>query len=117
LPNLDEPNPLYGTGGCNQPYFTFNQLLKQANINGDKTLHNPCDGEAIIGSGNRYYHQRPTLEWSHAHQWARVGIFEGSTPSVALIGSPESQVNGIPFAGQCSVGGTLYTGNTFPAGV
>ena len=113
--NRDEPNPLYGIGGCNQRYFTFNQLLKQANVNGDKTLQNPCDAEAIIGSGNRYYHQRPTLEWSHAHPWARVGIFNGTTPDVALIGSPESQVNGIPFSGQCSVGGTLYTGNTFPA--
>ncbi len=113
--NQDEPNPLYGTGGCNQPYFYFHQLLKEANVNGDKTIHNPCDGEAIVGSGNRYYHHRPALEWSHAHPWARVGIFEGNTPSVALIGSPESQVPGTPFSGQCSVGGTLYTGNTFPS--
>ena len=113
--NQDEPNPLYGNGGCNKQYFTFNQLLRQANINDDKTIYNPCDGDAIVGSGNRYYHQRPALEWSHAHPWARVGIFNGSTPSVALIGSPESQVTGTPFSGQCSVGGTLYTGNTFPA--
>ena len=68
-----------------------------------------------IGSGNRYYHRRPALEWSHAHPWARVGIFNGSTPAVALIGSPASQVVGTPFSGQCSVGGTLYTGSTFPA--
>ena len=113
--NQDEPNPLYGIGGCNQPYFYFRQLIKQANISGDKTIHNPCDGEAIVGSGNRYYHRRPALDWSHAHPWARVGIFDGNTPSVAIIGTPESQVAGTPFSGQCSVGGTLYTGNTFPA--
>ncbi len=113
--NQDEPNPLYGTGGCTQQYFYFNQLLKQANIDEDKTIYNPCNGSVVLGSGNRYYHKRPALEWSHAHPWTRVGIFNGTTPGVAMIGSPESGVIGTPFPGQCSVGGTLYTGNSFPA--
>ena len=113
--NQDEPNPLYGTGGCTQQYFYFTQLIKQANVNDNKTIYNPCNSSVVLGSGNRYYHHRPALEWSHAHQWARVGIFNGTTPTVAMIGSPESGVVGTPFQGQCSVGGTLYTGNTFPA--
>ena len=113
--NQDEPNPLYGTGGCTQQYFYFTQLIKQANVNDNKTIYNPCNSSVVLGSGNRYYHHRPALEWSHAHQWARVGIFNGTTPAVAMIGSPESGVVGTPFQGQCSVGGTLYTGNTFPA--
>ena len=113
--NKDEPNPLYGTGGCTQQFLYFRQLIKQATIDDNKTIYNPCNSSVAIGTGNRYYHRRPMLEWSHAHPWARVGIFNGSTPGVAMIGSAESQVVGTPFPGQCSVGGTVYTGNNFPA--
>ncbi len=113
--NLDEPNPLNGTGGCTQPYYYFRQLIKNANTAEDKTIYNPCDISQSVGSGTRYYHKRPALEWSHAHPWARVGIFNGSTPDVALIGSPESQVVGTPFSGSCSVGGSFYTGDTYPS--
>lgn len=114
--NRDEPNPLYGTGGCTQQYLYFRQLIRNANVAGDKTVYNPCNGSQPVGSGNRYYHNRPALEWSHAHQWARVGIFDNnSNPGVALIGSPESNVIGTPFPGSCSVGGAWYNGNTYPA--
>jgi glucose/arabinose dehydrogenase/PKD repeat protein len=113
--NLDEPNPLYGIGGCNQQYFYFRQLIKQANPDEDKTLYNPCNPSIPIGTGNRYYHNRPSLEWSHAHPWTRVGIFDGNNATVAMIGTPESQVVGTPAPGSCSVGGTWYTGNTYPA--
>lgn len=116
IANRDEPNPLYGVGGCTQQYLYFRELLKQANVAGDKTIYNPCNGSQVIGSGNRYYHARPALEWSHAHQWARVGIFdENDNPTVALIGSPESNVVGTPFPGSCSVGGAWYTGSSYPA--
>jgi len=113
--NLDEPNPLYGTGGCTRQYLYFSELIRQANPEDNKTIFNPCNSTVPIGTGIRYYHRRPALEWSHAHPWARVGIYEGNTPSVAMIGSPESQVVGTPFAGQCSIGGVVYTGNNFPA--
>jgi glucose/arabinose dehydrogenase len=113
--NLDAPNPLYGTGGCTQQYFTFNQLIRQANVAGDKTVYNPCNPAQPIGTGNAYYHNRPALEWSHAHPWARVGIFDGNNPTVAMIGSAESQVTGTPFPGSCAVGGVWYTGNKYPA--
>src|SRR5688572_5985110 len=112
--NKDEPNPLFGTGGCTRQYFLFSQLIKQSTADDNKTINNPCNASSPIGTGNRYYHRRPVLEWSHAHTWAIVGIFEGNTASVAMIGSPESQVVGTPFSGQCSVGGIIYNGNNFP---
>ena len=105
---------MFGTGGCTRQYFLFSQLIKQATADDNKTINNPCNAASPIGTGNRYYHRRPALEWSHAHTWARVGIFDGNTASVAMIGSPESQVVGTPFSGQCSVGGIVYTGNNFP---
>jgi PKD repeat protein len=114
--NRDEPNPLYGVNGCTQQYLYFRQMIRPANVAGDKTIYNPCDPSQPIGNGYRYYHNRPALEWSHAHPWARVGIFdENNNPSVALIGSPESNVVGSPFPGSCSVGGAWYMGDSYPA--
>jgi len=115
IENLDEPNPLNGTGGCTQPYFYFRQLIRDANPGDEKSIFNPCNSLQAIGTGNRYYHKRPALEWSHAHPMARVGIFDGNTPGVALIGTPESQVVGTPFSGSCSIGGTIYSGDSYPA--
>ncbi len=115
IENQDEPNPLFGTGGCTQQYLRFNQLIKQATADNNKTIYHPCNPSVPLGTGNRFVHQRPSLDWSHAHPWARVGIFQGNAASVAMIGSPESQVVGTPFSGQCSIGGVVYTGNNFPA--
>ena len=113
--NLDEPNPLYGTGGCTQQYFEFRQLIKQANPDENMTLNNPCNPSIPVGTGYRYYHNRPALEWSHAHPWTRVPIFDGNTATAAMIGTPESQVVGTPAPGSCSVGGVWYTGDNYPA--
>ena len=114
--NKAEPNPLYNGGSCNQQYFYFRQLIRNATPGDvDKTVYNPCNPAQAIGTGNRYYHKRPVLEWSHAHQWARVGIFNGNDPDVAIIGQPESEVLGSPFPGSCSVGGVWYNGSTYPA--
>ena len=113
--NKDEPNPLYNGGSCNQQYFLFKQLIRNANPDQDKSVYNPCNPSELIGSGNRFYHKRPSLEWSHAHKWARVPIFNGNNPDVAMIGSVESGVPGVPFPGSCAVGGVWYDGTTYPA--
>src|SRR5688572_29984910 len=113
--NLDEPNALYGTGDCTQPYFYFRELLREPTADGNKTIYNPGNPSIEIGTGNRYVHRRPILDWSHAHITARVGYFTGNEPDFATIGLPESQVVGAAFSGSCSVGGTTYSGDAFPA--
>ncbi len=113
-PNPDEPNPLFGTGGCTQQYFTFNDLIKQATADGNTTVYNPCNPADAIGSGNRFYHRRPSLDWRHFADVARVGIFNGSTPSTDTLGNPGSSVVGSSFRGNCSIGGTWYSGDAFP---
>jgi glucose/arabinose dehydrogenase len=109
ITNMDEINPL----GC-QPYFTFGDLLKQATEDGINTVYNPCNAAVAIDSGNRFFHLRPALEWDHGQEVARVGIFDGNNAAVATIGTPESNVTGSPFQGNCSIGGFWYTGNLFP---
>ncbi|MBS1608839.1 MAG: PQQ-dependent sugar dehydrogenase [Bacteroidetes bacterium] len=118
--NRDEPNPLYGTSSCTQPYFYFGDLLKEATADGNTTVYNPCNPATAITSSNsnRFVHHRPAIDWIHSSlgpDSARIGIFNGNTAAVAQLGSPESGVEGNPFTGFCTVGGVWYTGTTFPA--
>jgi glucose/arabinose dehydrogenase/PKD repeat protein len=113
--NKDEPNPSYNGGSCNQQYFKFRDLIKQATADGITTVYNPCNA-SVIGSGNRYFHRLPAIDWRHGGgDSARVGIFDGSNFVVTQIGSPEAGVIGTPFRGNCAIGGCWYTGNLFPA--
>ncbi len=118
--NPEEPNPLNGTGSptCTQPFFTFKNLLKQASPDESTTIFNPCNLSQEIGTNNRYYHRRPALDWRHGTNSSRVGTFDlsNNTATVAEIGTPASGVTGTPFQGNCSIGGTWYTGNAFPTG-
>ena len=115
--NKDEPNPLYGTGGCSQQYFTFNNLIKQATADNKHTIYNPCNSSVAISGGNdnRFFHRLPVLDWKHGVDSARVGIFLTNNVSVAQIGSAISGVTGTPFRGNASVGGCWYDGSMFPA--
>ena len=114
--NRDEPNPLYGTGGCTQQYFYFKNLLKQATADGFRTLYNPCNNAIPIATqdSNRFFHHRPALDWRHGVASSRVGIFSGNAADTAEIGTAASGVAGTPFYGNCSIGGTWYTDNNFP---
>lgn len=112
--DFDELNPLFGLGGCTEQYFTFSDLLKQSTADNITTVYNPCNASQAIGSNNRYVHRRPALDWLHGLNTARVGIFDGNNAAVATIGTPESNVTGSPFQGNCSIGGCWYTGNLFP---
>ncbi len=42
-PNLDAPNPLFGTGGCAQQFFDFQDLIQQATLDPGASFLNPCD--------------------------------------------------------------------------
>ena len=111
--NLDEPNPLAGAG-CTRAYFTFSELLRNATADGEMTIYNPCNPAVAIGTGPRFVHRRPALDYRHNQNLARVGTFTGNTASVATIGTPESGVNGVPFGGYCAIGAMWYSGDKFP---
>ncbi|MEP7375513.1 MAG: Ig-like domain-containing protein, partial [Chitinophagaceae bacterium] len=113
--NQDEPNPLYGINGCNQQFLNFQDLVKQATADNDKTVYNPCNPLVSIGTGNRFVHHRPVIDWQHFVDTARIGTFSGNNAATALVGTPESGVIGSPFPGNCSIGGPWYSGTSFPA--
>ena len=115
--NNDELNPLYGTNGCTQQYFSFQNLIKQATADNNTTVFNPCNNAtAITGSNaNRYFHRVPSLDWKHGVDSARVKKFNGNILDVAQIGTPASGVTGTPFRGNAAVAGCWYNGDMFPA--
>jgi PKD domain/Secretion system C-terminal sorting domain len=115
--NRDEPNPLFGTGGCTQRYFTFNSLIKQATADGSTAIFNPCNSSVPITSSNnnRFVHRRPSIDWKHFEDSARVPLFNGNNATYAQIGTGLSNVTGTPFRGNCIIGGFWYTGSLFPS--
>jgi glucose/arabinose dehydrogenase len=110
--NRDEPNPLAG-GAC-PSFFMFKNLLKQATADNIKTVYNPCSPTVAIGNGNRYFHRRPSIDWKHGVDSARLPVFVGNNSGVAQIGTTPSGAAGTAFRGNCSVGGCWYTGDLFP---
>ena len=114
--NKDEINPLFGSGGCTQQYFSFRNLLKQATADNNHTVYNPCNGTIPItgGDDNRFFHNVPAIDWKHGVDSARVKKFIGNILGVAQIGSAGSGVTGTAFMGNCALGGCWYTGTMFP---
>ena len=115
--NKDEVNPLYGTGGCTQQWFTFQNLIKQATADNINTVYNPCNASTPISSGDsrRHFHRVPSLDWKHGVDSARVKKFSGNILGVAQIGSSGSGITGTPFRGNTASGSTWYNGSMFPA--
>lgn len=115
--NKDEVNPLYGTGGCTQQWFTFQNLIKQATADNINTVYNPCNASTPISSGDsrRHFHRVPSLDWKHGVDSTRVKKFSGNILGVAQIGSSGSGITGIPFRGNTASGSTWYNGSMFPA--
>ncbi len=112
--NRDAPNPLNGTGGCNQPYFRFRDLIIQATLN-PYSWPNPCSTAVQIPSSiPRFVHCRPEIDWNHVSNIARTGIFTGNNAATINLNDPNSPVPGPMFKGGASVGGAWYTGNKYP---
>jgi glucose/arabinose dehydrogenase len=113
--NADAPNPLFGIGGCTQPYFYFRNLLVQDTLN-SPSWPNPCNtNQDIPASIPRFVHTRPAIDWKHETGPARTGIYTtNGTAAVTNIGGPGSPVSGPQFGGTSSIGGVWYQGDDFP---
>ncbi|HMC28781.1 MAG TPA: PQQ-dependent sugar dehydrogenase, partial [Verrucomicrobiae bacterium] len=113
--NQDAPNPLYGTGGCDQPYFRFRDLLQKATL-GTPSWPNPCDpAQQIPSSIPCFVHTRPAIDWNHNSSGpSRAGTFSGNDAAVVDIGASGAPVSGPQFGGNCSIGGVWYAADDFP---
>ncbi|WP_187264803.1 PQQ-dependent sugar dehydrogenase, partial [Pontibacter beigongshangensis] len=119
VPNKYAPNPLYGSGSCQQQYFYYNDLIRQPLKSTTPYFGNPCDNTKPIPTQyKQFVHARPAFEWKQESRGggSRTGIFNGETAAVAMIGASNSPVSGPQFSGSSATGGIWYTGDDFPAG-
>jgi glucose/arabinose dehydrogenase len=111
--NQDAPNPLFGVGGCTQPYLPFSALIVQDTLAAG-SWPNPCNaGQQLVGTpaAPLFKHFRPALDWT----WngARAPTYTGPNATLCQVGSPGC-VTGGNFVGRSSTGGTFYTGTSYP---
>ncbi|GAB3528714.1 hypothetical protein GCM10027443_07050 [Pontibacter brevis] len=114
--NYYAPNPQYGSGGCTQQYFYFQDLIKQETASGTASFTNPCNTSlAIPASVRTFLHSRPVIDWRHGSSGpSRTGTFSGETATEVNIGASGSPVSGPQFGGNAAVAGVFYTRNDFP---
>ena len=118
-PDVAAPNPLYGQGGCPEPYFTFKQTFRQHQRPEDADFPNPCDSTQLVPVALRSIETWPILTWSNV---------QGNRPTRAEVGrlgatgqreryrtdSPNPILASPPFEGNSSLGGFFYAGTHFP---
>ncbi|MFK7922016.1 MAG: PQQ-dependent sugar dehydrogenase [Bacteroidia bacterium] len=113
------PNPLSG-GGCEQDYYSFQDLLVQPTGELTPSFPHPCDPNEQIGANMpRFVHRWPALTWPN-NTGSKQGIVsypdedaEGN-PIAMPINDPASQLSGKTFRGTCIIGGMFYEGDVFP---
>jgi len=107
-------------GSCHRAMF-FHELLVQDNAAKISDIYTPsesaCGGGQFYGSGNRFIHARPALEWARTPGKVFVPRFNEQGEAIwPIIGSPESNVTAnSTFVGNCSTGGIWLTGGTNPS--
>lgn len=109
-------NPLFGTGGCTQQFFRFQDLIRQEVV-GTPSWPNPCNTGVQVPAGTpRFEHTRPIIDWGHLDD-TRVATFTGSLASWVTIDSPASPIGGTEFYVNSSsvIGGTWYGTGPYPA--
>jgi glucose/arabinose dehydrogenase len=113
--NLDAPNPLFGVGGCALPFFRFQDLIVEDSL-AAPVWPNPCNPAVpVMTAAPLFVHSRPAIIWQHFGE-AYVPVYDAlGKAGLVQLGTPESPVAGESFGGNCSIGGTWYTGSSFPA--
>ncbi len=114
--NLDAPNPLYDGVNCTRPFFTFNELLKQAAPVHSGLHPNPCNPAfQVPASAPRHFHSRPGIDWSHGNQSRSAG-FSGPTAVTYDLDAPGAPVPGPRFGGYSALAGPWISGENMPMG-
>lgn len=116
VPNYYAPNPLFGTGGCTQPYFYFKDLLLEPTLDPNANWPNPCNiSMQTPNSVPRYIRKRPSMAFFHADSTTYVPTWNGYNPTLANVGAPGSPTGGVELKSQCISGVEFYMGDKFPA--
>ena len=116
--NQKAPNPLYQTGGCDQEYFSFRDLVQWPNINKMPQFTNPCSSSTLIETSvpTRVI-SLPAISWSH-QKWNSPtrALVETTDNKGNLTGRTleEANIPGGNFDGYASIAGVFYDHEAFP---
>ncbi len=115
------PNPLAGNTGCENDFFTFQDLLKQPKDQEQVLFPNPCSGAELIPENiPTFVHEPPVITWSSL-LWnppprTRVPRFDPNSGALMEvdINTADSPVEGVEFPGFTSIPGFFYDDDQFP---
>ncbi|RLA59706.1 MAG: hypothetical protein DRR04_07780, partial [Gammaproteobacteria bacterium] len=115
LDNIFTPNPLFGTGGCTEEFFQFNDLIVQDSLNAPD-FPNPCNNSVQIAAQTpTHIHTRPVITWTHQSAVTKSKGYDSNGEAVDYdIDDPLSPVLGTPFMGSSVTGGMIYQGTDLP---
>lgn len=118
--NFYTPNPLYQTGGCEQEYFTFHDLVKN-DKKGDARFPNPCDSDEVVPPNfPTYTNERAAVAWYHTYRNGQVTKPAIVVPTYDDLGNPTATsiedlgMEGVSWHGIAVVGGDWYEQDQFP---
>lgn len=113
--NKDMPNPLNGSGGCNKPYFSFQNLLKNSLLP-NPSFPNPCNNNVQIPNNiPKWKWLPPIINYRHNQNITQVPLVVGDSTVPVSMSSPQANVIGTEFKGNASMAGPWYTGNQYPS--
>lgn len=112
-------NPLYQSGGCNQEFFSFQELLVQENQQHNYFFPNPCNPSTSIPDDiATFSHERPAIAyrngWAGPNETYTPTFNEDGVANYTSISSPESSLIGETFKGFSGNGGTFISGENIP---
>jgi len=111
--NQDAPNPLFGSGGCNKQYFTFEQLIVQDTL-ATPSWPNPCTTSVQIPSSiPRFEHVRPLVDWRHGTTPSRTKTYSGQNAVSVNLNDPSSPLPGPDFGGNAAVACTFIPDDAY----
>lgn len=116
--NLQAPNPLYGTGGCDEEFLRFKSLLAYPHLN--PSHPNPCDNDVTLPPSIHTMAMHPPM-YAYRNKFHNTGDFsfiqryraDGSS-QVVEVGDSSAWVDGPSISGKCSIGGVFYDQDLFP---
>ncbi len=121
MPNTFAPNPSYGSGGCDEKYFAYNDLLANPIPQGEPAFPNPCQPFVQVpDSIPTFVHTPPFLTYNNSSfNLEDIGTYlptfdEDGVLDRMRIDTAGSPVDGQQFDGICTVSGAWYTGANFP---
>jgi glucose/arabinose dehydrogenase len=112
-------NPLFGDG-CNEEFFSFQELIAQENEAHEYHYPNPCMAESNIANYARVFaHTRPAFAWRNSVNTDLPPQIPGFNENGEAVGidytSDQSPVeNAVDFNGIAGLVGDFYSGDSFP---